>query len=355
MSDKWKKWLVEEGLESSLDQETIGSDHTVNPSKKAHLVDLSDLVVLEVTGSDARDFLQGQFCNDLQQVTEQQAQITGYCTPKGRLLALPTLLLANECFYLLLPHSVSEAFQKRLSMFVLRSEVSIGRRDDLVCVGLISDANGSFSSAGNFLDEALPTEALGVVANADGQQIRWHADYSDGSRRERVIRLTSVENQIAMWNACADLVRSSYANWQMADVSAGIPVISEAVKEAFVPQMVNLHLINALSFTKGCYPGQEIVARMQYLGKLKRHMRLFAFDSAQTPLSGGANLRTGEDADAGVIVSAVRRADGSGLLLAVVKVTHNEDELFAGDQPLVSQPLPYDVPSMMQDPAQAKP
>ncbi len=117
----------------------------------------------------------------------------------------------------------------------------------------------------------------------------------------------------------------------------------EQTREAFVPQMVNLHLIDALSFTKGCYPGQEIVARMQYLGKLKRHMRRFRVDGEIVPLPGTA-VHAGDDSGAGQVIDAVAGPDGVELL-AVVK-TAAATGLSVADQSMQAEELPYPLPTL---------
>lgn len=350
MSKEWSEILSDAGLSAAPGSDGLSHATVSITHETPQLVDLSELKIIHIRGADASAFLQGQFCNDFMQVSSTQAQITGYCTPKGRLLALPTAVGQGDGFLLLVHGSVADAFFKRLSMFVMRSEVSIEFRDDWLCLGLIAGDDGSIGQAEKLI---LPTpESILNAASSseDYQLIRWHDDYSSQSRgkaaRARYIRIATVADQIALWSACSDMQKASAANWQMADLSAGIPVITQSIVESFVPQMINLQLINALSFTKGCYPGQEIVARMQYLGTLKRHMRLFGFDPAVTVVpSAGSSLAAGDDADAGKVINAVADADGNGLLLAVVKVALNEADFRAGEVILADRSLPYDLPT----------
>lgn len=345
MSTQWLEFLRSEGhapnpkVDSALPIPAIKTD-------EAQLVDLSDLKIIEIAGDDAFSFLQGQLCNDLAKVSATQAQITGYCNPKGRLLALPLVTAQENGYFFILPESVTASLCKRLTMFVLNADVTIRVRDDMVCVGLIADVEGSFGPEDAFAG-SKPFGLLETSTGSTHQWVNWHADLSGACQRERLLRIAPIAEQITFWKASGDLCKSPAANWQLADIAAGIPNISDSVKESFVPQMVNLQLINALSFTKGCYPGQEIVARMQYLGKLKRHMRLFSFQSAVAPLPGDS-LQAGDDSAAGMVVSAVKDSSGSGRLLAVVKVSIDQTTMVAGETTITADVLPYELPSLDQ-------
>jgi folate-binding protein YgfZ len=342
MSTQWLEFLHSEGLKPDSTDDSL-EPMTAVETDRSQLIGLADLKIVEIVGNDAFSFLQGQLCNDLAQVSPTQAQITGYCNPKGRLLALPLITAQDNGYFLILPENVTASFCKRLTMFVLRADVSIRVRDDMACVGLVADVDGSFGSAEPLAGQK-PSGLLSTSTDSTIQWINWHADFSGASRRERLLRIAPVTDQITFWQACGELCKSPAANWQLADITAGLPSITERIKESFVPQMVNLQLINALSFTKGCYPGQEIVARMQYLGKLKRHMRLFHFQSAVAPLPGDS-LQTGDDEAAGTVVSAVSDSTGSGRLLAVVKVSVGQSTMVTGETTVTAAALPYELPS----------
>ncbi len=355
-------------------------------SKNSTLIcDLSAYVIYEVTGSEANAFLQGQFCNDIAKVSATHAQITGYCTPKGRLLALPTIVGFEHGYRLIVPVEVADAFIKRLSMFVMRADVQIKHKDDWVATGLIAGSNLGQNSGegdaqvqscinaglGDSVEQlgALPAGALSVATNENSQLIRWHSDFSgnggsanngkdslDSEACARYLRLAPIADQRHLWGSFDEVSRCTDAPWRLADVSAGVPTIRLGVVEAFVPQMLNLQLIDGLSFTKGCYPGQEIVARMQYLGKLKRHMRVFSLstDLAQSNslesidrlLSPGQALLCGTDEAAGVVVDAQPQSDSSVLVLAVTKVKDPNDNFALGPHALVAREMPYTLPTL---------
>ncbi|MFK7995311.1 MAG: folate-binding protein YgfZ [Granulosicoccus sp.] len=352
MCREWLEMLHASGIGNTSVHDAPVELNAYVTSDKAQLSDLSSQTIYEVTGADAAAFLQGQFCNDIAKVSSTQAQITGYCTPKGRLLALPTIV-GFECGYrMLVPVDIAPAFIKRLSMFVMRSDVVIRELSDWVAVGITATPSGELGQ----ISASAGTSPVGVLSVATGenmQLVRWHDDNSSGQPRARYLRLATVSEQLTLWHAAVKADKRSSRTWRLADISAGIPGITGGVVEAFVPQMVNLQLINGLSFTKGCYPGQEIVARMQYLGKLKRHMRIFRLsldeltEDISDALVPGKALAAGTDENAGIVVDAMPLSSTSAMVLAVTKVT----TAGAADFSLAASPLepvgmPYELPSL---------
>jgi len=323
---------------------------------------LPGLVVVDATGADAATFLQGQFTNDVIGAGAGRACLSGYCTPKGRLLALPLVLaLPDGALRLLVPREIVESLLKRLRMFVMRAAVTFERRDDLHCLGAhVPDADAAAALAQAVPGfPAVPFDALEVMNGESGSAVvqvcRWHDAFLPMPCRRYLIVATTTE--LARDDADGD------TSWRHGDITAGVPRIGEATQEAFVPQMVNLQLVEGLSFRKGCYPGQEIVARMQYLGTLKRHMRRFVVSDPDNGANGdarvggdgvvaGATLVTEADADAGRVVDAVRTYDGIELL-AVVKIGADIAALRIGNAVLESRALPYTLPADAQADAAA--
>ena len=351
MSNEWLEMLKSDGINAD-DADVSIMARVDSVSKEAtQVVDLSGFAVIEITGEDASAFLQGQFCNDLKQVSSTHAQITGYCTPKGRLLALPTIVGFNDGFRLLVPQSVKGAFIKRLSMFVMRSKVTIQELSDVGCVGVIAGEQASNDDVKTLVG-SVPLAPFDAASSDSAQVIRWHNDHSTG-RRARYIVISDREKLKTLWNQGDSNLRTGLGAWRLGDISANVPSITGGVVEAFVPQMMNLQLMDGLSFTKGCYPGQEIVARMQYLGKLKRHMRPFKLamisDSLTVAPVPGAKLMCGADQEAGVIVDAAQMGDESILILAVVKVSSDDNAFSYEDRAVLPLPLPYELPSLNSD------
>ena len=269
--------------------------------------------VIDIEGADAESFLQGQFCNDVVALGAGRAQINGYCTPKGRLLASFVLQRRPDGFRAVLPDAeVAQAFAKRLGMFVMRAAVTLRLRDDLVVIGLSSSSSPSGGDAVPASPAAglpaWPGAVLDVGDAGEASLVRWHDDPVHGARALGVVAPDGA--------ADAGLIDGEQA-WRLGDIRAGLPSIRTGAVEAFVPQMVNFREIDALSFKKGCYPGQEIVARMHYLGKQKRHMRRVVavgeMSDAWLPVPGQALGEGG----AAQVVDAVATADGAELLVVV--------------------------------------
>ncbi len=297
--------------------------------EEAGLIALEDYSLLEITGAEAESFLQGQFCNDLSEVSKQRAQLSGYCTPKGRLLALFTLLATDNGFLMIVGTPLRDSLVKRLQMFIMRADVSIVAREELLCSGVIS-ANGAGSELG------IPSLAvMEVTQSADGIWVRVGAS--------QYYYIADEKRQQSLWSS--DTPNLALDAWRLRNIQSGFPTLQPATVEQFVPQMVNLQQAGGLSFKKGCYPGQEIVARMQYLGKLKRQMLRFSFESdaeGANEVKAGDKVVAGDDSEAGVIVDAVQH--GSQVeLLAVMKLAVLDSPLSVSGHELSRQPLPYSL------------
>lgn len=283
------------------------------------LCDLSHYALLDITGEDAAAFMQGQFCNDVRELSDAHSQLSGHCTPKGRLLANFRLFKQAGHYYLRLPAALRDTLGKRLRMYVLRAKVTIADAPENM-VG--------FGFAGPAADQVLratlgdvPAEVDAVIAAKGIIVLR-----IPGSRPRFELYGECAALQ-TLWSTLAGDARAVGAGvWSLLDIRSGIATILPQTAEAFVPQMVNLHQVGGVSFTKGCYPGQEVVARMHYLGKLKRRMYRahITADSAPQP---GASLytphaETGQDA--GMIVDAQAAPQGGYEVLAVVQVADVE-------------------------------
>ncbi len=299
------------------------------------LADLSHYGLLALTGEDALSFLHGQVTNDLRALRVDKAVFAGYCSAKGRLLANFLVFRRSDDLLLMLPRSLIAPIQKRLSMFVLRAKVRL--RDasaEWVALGL----------AGAGADELVaerfgqaPAAPLQVVQAADGWAVRL------GEQRYDVF--VTPQAAPALWQQWATRARPVGAPaWDWLTVTAGVPVILPSTQDQFVPQMANMELLDGVSFQKGCYPGQEIVARSQYLGKLKRRMYL-AHVAAKA--AAGEALYSPEltGQPCGMVVNAAPAPGGGSDLLAVMLVSSREAgevRLGSPDGPrLEFKPLPY--------------
>jgi folate-binding protein YgfZ len=301
--------------------------------------------VIRAAGSDAASFLHGQLTNDIHNLALGQARQAGYCSAKGRLLATFIVWRESEQELLLVcDRSVLASTLKRLSMFVLRAKCKLSdATEDRPLWGLWGRLDSTDAAAGN---------AMAPWSVDDG---------SDTDAPASVVRLTDVEQHWrVLWvgrNASAATALKSNAElteWQRLQISSGLPMIEERTAEQFVPQMINYELIDGVNFQKGCYPGQEVVARSQYRATAKRRMFLFQTSGSATA---GTEVFQSTDAEqpAGLVVNAVRQADGQTLLLAEVKLTalaqgtlHLSSNTGAMLEP---RALPYAVPIEASAPA----
>lgn len=287
---------------------------------------LPQYALLHFCGDDAQSFLHGQLTCDVQALKMGRSSYGGYCTPKGRLLATFLLWAENGGYTMLLPAPLAEATRKRLSMYILRAKVKAGILDDAIIGVSGVDAIADIANLGG----TKPASLHGIEHTAD----------------VRTIALPQERHLVVLPRSGASGIQAAApGSWERLDIAAGIPFIVQATQEEFVPQMVNLDLIGALSYTKGCYPGQEIVARTHYLGRLKQ--RMFRAMLA-APAAAGDRLYCAElgDQSAGMIVTAA--AAGSGHeVLAVLQTAYAHSSRYhlgslQGPQ-LELLPLPYAI------------
>jgi folate-binding protein YgfZ len=304
------------------------------------LCDLSQFGVIKVSGDEAQGFLHNLFSSDVNALTPQHALPSSFNTAKGRALATFLIWRTSTEFFLHLPQSLLAAIQKKLTMYVLRSKVKIANAsDEIVSLGL-SGANAAALLQQHF--PTLPQNPLDAVQHADSVVICLGA--------ERFQINTTPSGAIALWeklSASAKPVGSPC--WDWLNIRAGIPVILPPTQEAFVPQMANLDLTGAVNFKKGCYPGQEIVARMQYLGKNKRRMYLAHVDADSAPQPGAELFSMEmEGQSCGLVANAAAAPGGGYDMLAVVQIaSHDAFPVHLGaltGARLQFQPLPYPFP-----------
>jgi hypothetical protein len=302
---------------------------------------LTHLGLLECGGEDAQTFLHGQLSNDLKQLGPGRSQYAAYCSAKGRMLANFLLWQEDRAYCLQLARTLLPAMQKRLGMFVLRAKVKLtDASESRPVLGL---AGKAAAEALRELFPALPQQAHQVVHDpAIGTLIAL-----PGTRFELIAELESAKR---LWDRlAATLTPVGAPCWEWLEIRNGIPLITPATQEQFVPQMANMELIGAVDFHKGCYPGQEIVARTQYLGQLKRRMVLAHFEGATPPQAGDVLFSSDLDAQAsGMVVNAQAAPDGGYDLLAVVQTASIAQAVLhfqSADGPVLSiQPLPYALP-----------
>jgi len=289
-------------------------DHDGIFSHGLYLTDLSYLGIIEVSGDDRSSFLQGQLTNDISLVDREHTQLSGLCTPKGRLKALFSIFSDNNKIILQLPGSLLEQTLKRLKMFVMMSKVELNNSSDsIVRIGIYGHQAEQVLQLNGF---SIPEENNSCSHYNGLQLIRLPAE------QPRFECLGDSQKIKQLWQKLDDN-KAHYLNtsqWQLLDIMAGIPNVYLSSSEAFIPQMLNLQVLNGISFKKGCYTGQEIVARMHYLGKLKRRMYQANCQAASLPLPGDALFSAEQTSGQGTghVVDAQFTANGDIQLLAVI-------------------------------------
>ncbi len=284
------------------------------------VADLSHNALLEISGDDATAFLHAQFTNDVAALPEGAAQWNGWCSAKGRLLATFLLLKRPGGYLLMLPAEIAAAIAKRLGMFVLRSKVRI------------EDASARYVR-------------LGIAGRKAGVIVARHWGHVPDRLRsvvvedaacvaldpDRFVLFAPAEAAPGLFDMFAESATPAGTDaWEWTSIHSGIPTILAATQDAFVPQMANFELVGGVSFKKGCYPGQEIVARTQYRGILKRRMALAHMAASSSPVpEPGQKVYSkafGEQAS-GEIVNVAPAPEGGADLLVVAQV----DSLRSGD------------------------
>lgn len=306
--------------------------------------DLSHQGVMAARGPDSETFLQGQFTCDVRHVTAEHSLIGAYCTPKGRALACCRIFLHDQIHYLELPRSLLEPTLTRLRNYVMRAKTVLEDASDRMGrMGVAGPQTARLlSHHGLIVDETMVPDAV--------QQTN-HLTLIRLPGPIPRFEIHGPAQQLAeVWQALSTSVAPVGAEaWRLLDILAGMPVVYPETVEAFVPQMLNLESLDGISFQKGCYTGQEIVARAHYLGKLKRGMVLARVDSPTPPHPGDSLFSSpaGSNQNAGQLVNAARHPDGGYAVLAVVLLEiANEGVLYLGDAsgpPLRLEPLPYSV------------
>jgi folate-binding protein YgfZ len=312
------------------------------------LCDLTHLGFITATGEEAQSFLQNQLSNEIKEVTEQRSQLNAYCTAKGRALALFRVFEFQGSYFLQLPLEHIQATMKRLQMFILMSKVTLqDATNQFIAFGLAGPNSTQLvqtiiGEAPELADHCVASENL-LIGKISGPEPRY-------------IIAGNYEHVTAAWDQLKPHTTpcGNHA-WSYLDIQAGIPQIYPKNAEEFVPQMLNLHSVDGISFQKGCYPGQEVVARMHFLGKLKRRMYLAHADTDQAPQVGDLVFAEDSQPDQGVgrIVQSHPAPGGGFDLQAVLQIASAENSKVRLNNPdgaeLDFKDLPYSVALERED------
>ena len=299
---------------------------------------LLNLGIVKVTGADAASFLQSQLSNDINLINESLSQINSYCNPKGRIISVfRTIKLENE-YFLFVQKNLSEKVIKRLAMYKLNANVEINDcTDDYCLMGLILQKNSN-----TFSDISLPQ------------------DYETAHTKDNLtsINISNLSQQFlfffkrqyidSFWdkfNKQLSLVGTSA--WELYNISYGSADVFAETSEHFVPQMLNMDITGGVSFTKGCYPGQEIVARLHYLGEPNKRMYMINITSKKTFTPGTKlHLENNDSESCGEIVCVQPLSSSKSAALAVIRTKDISGKIIvkSQDNPIITvKDLPYKI------------
>jgi len=316
-----------------------------------NLFDLSHLGLIAIRGKDADVFLQGQCTNDLRQLTLKTSQLGSHNTHKGRMLAMFRLLRQANVIYLQLSKEMVAIFLERLIKYRLRSQVEI------------NDVSTKFSTlgiAGNdadkLLNAALINDESKNIIPKHPNEVNEISPFILMRMPEQIPRLQVLGPPLQMQDLWRQLIElggtpNSINNWKLLDVQAGIPTLYPQTVEMFVPQMVNLQMLDGISFNKGCYTGQEVIARVQHLGSLKRRLYRAEVVTSISPQPGDQLYSESSDSNqgAGNVVEACSSKNDVFEILAVVEIAaakNNTVHLSSNNGPqLHFLDLPYTCPN----------
>ncbi|WP_251978056.1 CAF17-like 4Fe-4S cluster assembly/insertion protein YgfZ [Salinicola avicenniae] len=326
--NEWKAHLTSQGgSQTDTGQWQFPADANAQTSTGHYLVPLSHLAILECEGADATRFLQGQASAHTDHANGDFAPLTAFCGPKGRMIANAELLqVAPERYWLLLHASLCEPLATQLGKYAPFYKVQLRQRDDLALLGVIG--------APETLDAGVPTGDWHMQATAE------HVLLRQPGPSPRVLLALTPPQAIDTWNRLRqDHQPAGTALWQQADIEAGVAWLTAAHSDSLLPQMINWEALGGISFRKGCYTGQEVVARAHFRGQVKRRLQIARLDGA-TPPDVGSDIRCDEKR-VGEIFQAVSTGD-SCLVLAVLNTSVEETAALEVDsRRLTRQPLPY--------------
>lgn len=347
----WTEYLASKGARFHIDEanqvEDFGRTLTKDELAAGFVAPVTDLGLIAVTGDDAASFLHNQLTNDVEHLGDSEARLAGYCTPKGRLQATFLMWRDEQAIYLQLPRAIQPPLQKRLTMFVLRAKAKLRDATEEEAVAAVLGFGGARAEA---LLRAqvgeLPALPYGKTSGAQGTVLR----LADAFGAPRYLLVTSTATAQAVFPAVAgELALGGNGAWRLAAIHAGVPQVTQPTQEQFVPQMVNLELLGGVNFKKGCYPGQEIVARSQYLGKLKRRTALATVENAAARAGDEVFSTNDPEQPCGMVVNAAPNGQGGADLLVEMKLVALEEDVRFGSAAgpaLRFMPLPYQLDAL---------
>lgn len=295
----------------------------------ACLFDLSYLGLVRITGDDANQFLQGQFSNDINLLNDKNAhQLSAYCNPKGRVLAVIDVLKLASGYALIAPLAVLDKVLPRLKMFVMRAAVDIEQADDMRVLGL----------------KYQPQQHDDLLADLHNMGAQSYVHNNDP---QRLFLIASPATAGALLQGTESSPQASESLWRGINIQQCLAEVFVETHEAFIPQSINLDLTDGVNFKKGCYPGQEIIARVKYRGKPKTRMIGVNMDRTDIELHVGDPIYIdGRESPAGMLVNLATSEHQTSMSITVPVSHLHEGAIYADSGcsiELHRQACPYDI------------
>lgn len=339
----WIDYLTSQGARHSATEQPrvpdFGAATAIAVLAEGFVAPVTGHGLIAVAGEEAASFLHKQLTNDVEHLGASDVRLAGYCTPKGRLQASFLMWRSADTIFLQLPRELQPALQKRLTMFVMRAKAKLS---DASTEAVLGFGGAKAQAALEQVFGSVPATPYSKLDHELGTLIR----LADAFGAPRYQWLTTNAAAQAAWpTLAASLTVAGDDAWDLSAIHAGVPEITLKTQEQFVPQMVNFELLGGVNFKKGCYPGQEIVARSQYLGKLKRRTGLASI--ASTEVRAGDEVFDVADPDqpCGMVVNAAPNGAGGVDALVEMKLAalDQADVRLGSAQgaPLRFQPMPY--------------
>ncbi len=288
----------------------LGDVSELQGPDRCWLFDLSHLAIIKVSGPDALSFLNGQFSNDVTAIAASGCQLNAWCNPRGQVISFFILANISGDFFMLLPEDLTAVVSPRLAMFKLRANVKIEEAgNDYVLSGAADMETVNALHTGGGID--CPPGGVIVHENRVIIGLPEHSGrvmiLSDFADMRSVI-----ENREVLVSFTDDL------SWQYLDIKQGLPRVGTRTSEQFLPQMLNLDLLSAINLNKGCFPGQEVIARLHYRGTVKR--RLMPASVAADANVGDTLCYDGNDRSIGTVLSCIRDSGEKTIMLVVMEL-----------------------------------
>jgi len=261
---------------------------------------LSHLSILSFSGSDVRDFLQGQMTQDINSISNQSYKMTSILNPKGRMIVSGLIKKSEDIFFLIIRKDLSEDILNWLSRYILRSDVII-TIEDFNIIGLNNENHKKL------INDQDNSQQLNI-APIDADKNRY---------------ILIINNEVVTEDNSIQSINEN--DWILADIKRGLAIIDKNNSEKYIPQMINLDLLEGISFSKGCYTGQEVVARVQHRGKIKQRMFYITFESNSNEIDAQSEVMCKDKKVGSIVIS--KKSDNYFHALAVINTTDSDEDL----------------------------